>query len=93
MTERFNRSITRFGSHCPALLRAWFGLGSVISTLLILPSIYLLVSKACTSYIFRSPFLQSVFTFKPSNLMGFVPDSLGFVDSESVSEEDKKKKK
>ena len=45
MTERFNRSIIRFGSHCPGLLRTWFCLGSVISSLLILPSIYLLVSS------------------------------------------------
>ncbi len=44
MTERFNRSIIRFGSHCPALLRTWFCLGAVVSSLLILPSIYLLVS-------------------------------------------------
>lgn len=43
MTERFNRGITRFGSQCPGLLRAWFCLGSLVSTLLILPSIYLLL--------------------------------------------------
>ena len=53
MTERFNRSITRFGSHCPGLLRSWFWLGSVVSTALILPSIYLLVLSNCLKSVFN----------------------------------------
>ena len=42
-TERFNRLLLRFGRCCPGFLKVWFGLGALLSSLLILPSIYILV--------------------------------------------------
>ena len=43
-TQRFNRILEAFGSSCPGFLSAWFLIGAVISSLLILPSFYFLVT-------------------------------------------------
>ena len=34
----------RFGRSCPGFLSVWFGLGALLSSLLIIPSVYILVS-------------------------------------------------
>jgi len=42
-TERFNNTLTSFGRSCPGFLSAWFLIGAIISSLLIIPAISLLV--------------------------------------------------
>eukprot|EP00088_Acartia_fossae_P035686 TRINITY_DN3679_c0_g1_i9.p1 TRINITY_DN3679_c0_g1~~TRINITY_DN3679_c0_g1_i9.p1 ORF type:complete len:501 (+),score=52.36 TRINITY_DN3679_c0_g1_i9:523-2025(+) len=44
-TERFNRSLLRFGRLCPGLLSSWFLVGAITASLLIPVAIYILVKN------------------------------------------------
>jgi len=48
-TNRFNRSLRRFGGSCPGFLSAWFQVGAVVASLLIIPAVYILVSTLVDS--------------------------------------------